>query len=165
MKKEDNIFEIYKLIQQKTPRNVVTVDKVVRDENTDSVIITLSPIGTKVIPERLSHEEQIDAIQSVLNALVDLHEIGITHRDIRWENVLQHEEGHFFLIDFDEACFGTSPNARMDLAAASHAPEIQKGSHGPSVDIWSVVYLCSRLNGTIWKKLEKLISSQANPLK
>ena len=64
------------------------------------------------------------------------------HRDIRWENVLKFiDRDKWFIIDFDDACYTTSPTSGAHLARENHAPEIFKGRHNESVDIWSVGYL------------------------
>jgi hypothetical protein len=68
--------------------------------------------------------------------------MGIMHRDIRWENVLKYiDRDKWFIIDFDDACYISSPTSSVHLAKDSHAPEIFEDHHNESVDIWSVGYL------------------------
>ncbi|CAG8752719.1 5382_t:CDS:2, partial [Gigaspora rosea] len=41
------------------------------------------------------------AISCVLNALVDLHELGYVHRDVQWPNILQLIDNSWMLIDLE----------------------------------------------------------------
>ena len=64
------------------------------------------------------------------------------HRDICWENVLKFiDRDKWFIIDFDDACHSPSTEPNIQLAFKSHAPEISKGVHDVSVDMWSIGYL------------------------
>ena len=64
------------------------------------------------------------------------------HRDIRWDNVLKHiDRDKWFIIDFDDACYISSPTSSVHLAKENHAPEIFEDYYNESVDIWSVGYL------------------------
>jgi len=63
--------------------------------------LEFAPVGYKTIPE--NENELKKAIQNVLNVVKILHENGIVHRDIRWENVIKLTNGGWILIDFEEA--------------------------------------------------------------
>ncbi|KAL8014333.1 putative protein kinase [Plasmopara halstedii] len=71
-----------------------------------------------------------------------LHEIGLMHRDLRWENVLKYlDEDDKCFIDIDEGA-SSSPAAKVThLKAKLHTPGISSHTHTVKVDIWSVGYL------------------------
>ena len=101
------------------------------------------PRGTMVKPSNLL--ELFVALRNVLDALIVLHRELVTHRDIRWSNVIKrHDCDAWFLIDFADAAISPQyvPNGEH-LSKEEHAPEIfVSGSiHATSIDIWAVGYL------------------------
>jgi hypothetical protein len=63
--------------------------------------LEFAPVGFMSIPQ--NEDELRDAIRDVLKVVINLHENGIVHRDIRWENILRLTNGGWILIDFEEA--------------------------------------------------------------
>ncbi|KAG9410079.1 hypothetical protein AC1031_018113 [Aphanomyces cochlioides] len=93
----------------------------------------------KRIPKNVT--ELLQALVSVLEALVVLHSIGWMHRDIRWANVVKkNNSAKWFLIDFDDAAKSPKQNNPGEhLTSQAHAPDMfGNGSHTTSVDIWAV---------------------------
>jgi len=79
--------------------------------------------------------------RQLLSALGHLHSLGITHRDVKLENVLFREE-EVKLADFDLACEGLS--REMAGTAEFLAPEVVNvfygtaKNYGPECDLWSL---------------------------
>ncbi|RIA93675.1 kinase-like domain-containing protein [Glomus cerebriforme] len=102
-----------------------------------------------------SKEQLIKSLCCVLIALKALHEMKIMHRDICWENVLKYiDRDRWFIIDFDDACYTTSPTPSVHLAKDSHTPEIFEDHHNKSVDIWSIGYLILTTTVNIQESVE-----------
>ena len=77
------------------------------------------------------------------------------HRDIRWPNVIQYEN-QYILIDFDFASFSPSSENLPEFNPDNHAPEMLRGAHDVTVDIWGVGYLIA--SSGINELPEKLLS-------
>ncbi|KAH9104952.1 hypothetical protein LEN26_000452 [Aphanomyces euteiches] len=129
--------------------------------NVDSLIgtgsnyVLLSPVGECISKDKKRNPknvtELLQALVSVLEALVVLHSMGWMHRDIRWANVVKKKDSsEWFLIDFDDAAKSPKQNNPGEhLTVQEHAPEIfEDGSHTTSVDIWAVGNLIFRWNHT-----------------
>lgn len=65
------------------------------------VKLTVVPKGQFHIPR--THSELKTAITCVLKFLIDFHNKGFVHRDLRWPNVLKDNNGDYFVIDFEAA--------------------------------------------------------------
>ncbi|KAH9148386.1 hypothetical protein AeRB84_008250, partial [Aphanomyces euteiches] len=104
--------------------------------NVDSLIgtgrnyVLLSPVGECISKDKKRNPknvtELLQALVSVLEALVVLHSMGWMHRDIRWANVVKKKESsEWFLIDFDDAAKSPKQNNPSEhLTRQEHAPEI-----------------------------------------
>jgi len=62
------------------------------------------PVGRPIDPKHLNNHSTLShqILSDVLNALVWLHEHDIIHRDLRWDNLVEHE-AHGYLIDLGSA--------------------------------------------------------------
>ncbi|KAH9182272.1 hypothetical protein AeNC1_015752, partial [Aphanomyces euteiches] len=106
--------------------NVPNVDKLV---HCGKYYARLSPVGAGGFPFcRFPTNEQtvLEAIQSILEALVVLHSVGWMHRDIRWSNVIKPaNQSKWFLIDFDHAATSPQDNSKDErLTSEEHAPDM-----------------------------------------
>src|SRR5947209_17658630 len=61
------------------------------------------------------------------------------HRDIRWPNIILHNE-IYILIDFEFAEIAPQ-EALKQLKENEHAPEVLRGKHDEKVDLWGVGHL------------------------
>lgn len=91
--------------------------------------------------------------KQILEALDYCHNLGITHRDIKLENILLDEDHTIKLIDFGFATYIASDKKVQLFCGTSRymAPEIvsHKESLGPPTDIWSAgVVLYVLITGT-----------------
>ncbi|KAG0561143.1 hypothetical protein KC19_9G041100 [Ceratodon purpureus] len=96
-----------------------------------------------------SEDELLKALINVAEALVWLHGRNLMHRDITWRNVLRNISGtNWVLIDFDETSATPCGHAH-ELRVEAHAPEMSRGRHDSSVDIWGIGHLIrsSRIEG------------------
>ncbi|KAH9149817.1 hypothetical protein AeRB84_007236 [Aphanomyces euteiches] len=125
--------------------NVPNVDSLV---HCGKYYVLLSPVGAGGFPFcRFPTNEQtvLEAIESILEALVILHSVGWMHRDIRWPNVIkQANQSKWFLIDFDHAATSPQDNSKDErLSSEEHAPDMFGGSgvHTTAVDIWGIGHL------------------------
>ncbi|KAG6956459.1 hypothetical protein JG687_00010592, partial [Phytophthora cactorum] len=96
-------------------------------------LVTFRPIGLVKQPSNV--KQLVTALRNILMALAALPEIGLIHRDLRWESVLKYQDrDEWFLIDFDEGDSSPAQGAHH-LNPESHAPEIAS-EHSVLVDIW-----------------------------
>ncbi|CAG8593054.1 2318_t:CDS:2 [Funneliformis caledonium] len=107
-------------------------------------IILYWPNGKHKVPftNRLEHvnddEAKIPFVVFLPKGMA-LYEIGIMYRVIRWKNVLKYIDwDKWFIIDFDNACYISSPTSSIHLAKDSYTSEIFEDHYNESVDIWSV---------------------------
>ncbi|KAG9294500.1 hypothetical protein G9A89_009347 [Geosiphon pyriformis] len=114
--------------------------KHINENETGKPFVILSPKDMVYKPE--TKQQLIKALCCVLTTLKALHKIKIMHRDIHWENVLKFiNRDKWFIIDFYDMCYTTSPTSNTYFAKENHTPEIFQDNYNESVDIWSVGYL------------------------
>lgn len=98
----------------------------------------------KLIEEgRMTPEEALPIILSVLGALKKVHEIGIIHRDIAPDNIYLTKAGEVKLLDFGAARYATSKHSRSlsVIIKPGYAPVEQyrsRGDQGPWTDVYAV---------------------------
>ena len=91
-------------------------------------------------------------IKQLLECLQYLHEMGITHRDIKLENLLLDEQLNIKIIDFGfSTCIPNEKKIKIFCGTPSYmAPEIVNKTEycGPPADIWALgVLLFTILSG------------------
>merc|ERR1711936_193851 len=90
---------------------------------------------------RLGEEDVRNIARQLISALGHLHSLGISHRDVKLENVLYRGD-EVKLADFDLACEGLS--TEMAGTPEFLAPEVvsvfcgSKKTYGPECDLWSL---------------------------
>jgi hypothetical protein len=88
------------------------------------------------------------AVESVLTALMSLHDIGYVHRDIRWENVLKSGIKSWLLADFEEAAEAGQPLYPRTRSDAQHLlpREVLRSPHHYTAksDVWAVGMLMQK---------------------
>lgn len=111
--------------------------------------LTLQPVGVTRLPA--SERQLCDAIKAVLLCLTQLHSRGMCHRDLRWPNVLSHNDD-WFVIDFDTA--GPVDQVQwLPVNAEYIPPECQTSTphYGLEGDLYQVGVLIA-LSG-LWESL------------
>lgn len=92
---------------------------------------------------KLEYNEAKRIMDSLLDALQEIHKEGIIHRDIAPDNVFLTKEGEVKLIDFGASRFATTRHSRSltVLIKEGYAPQEQyrsRGDQGPWTDLYSV---------------------------
>lgn len=101
---------------------------------------------------RLPEPEAAGILRDLVDALAHCSSRGVTHRDVKLENVLFDAQGRAVLIDFGLAA-ASAPGSRLRSHCGSPsyaAPEIvaRRDYEGPPVDVWSLgVVLFAMLAG------------------
>ena len=92
-----------------------------------------------------TEEDARTVMKQLLQALAFIHDVGVTHRDVKMENILLPSEldpTNVKLFDFEYSATRTSSSPTMDRRCGSPfciAPEIldRSGNYGNKVDVWS----------------------------
>jgi serine/threonine protein kinase len=92
---------------------------------------------------KMSEKEILDIIFPILNALEELHKIGMIHRDIKPANIFIRKNKSPLLIDFGTAryAFGKNSKSLTSILTAGYAPIEQYDSHsvqGAFTDIYAL---------------------------
>jgi serine/threonine-protein kinase len=82
-------------------------------------------------------------LEKVCEALAELHERNVVHRDVKPANILLDTHGHVFLADFGLACPRTPPGAAPGAATLAGtptymAPEAFDGTVTPKCDVYAL---------------------------
>lgn len=92
---------------------------------------------------KLPFDQAIGIIMPVMDALKELHNVDVLHRDISPDNIYINKKGQVILIDFGAARQAISEQGRVFsvIIKPGYAPEEQyrsKGVQGPWTDIYSI---------------------------
>jgi serine/threonine protein kinase len=135
--------------------NIVTVRDFFKANNTAYMI--MSYVEGLTLEKFLSQHQgkipfskTLDIIMPVLDALREVHETGIMHRDISPDNILINKKGRVILIDFGAARQDMREKSKSlsVILKAGYAPEEQyrsRGKQGPWTDIYAAaatIYRC-----------------------
>lgn len=107
-----------------------------------------------------SEAETLELMRSILGILQFVHENGAIHRDVKPSNIMRHENGQYFLLDFGtvkQVAQGPASGATMGSStgvfSAGFAPPEQMAGRAvyPSTDLYSLgvtalVLLTGKLN-------------------
>ena len=100
---------------------------------------------------KLDPDEALNIMMPILEALEQVHKIGIIHRDIAPDNIFLTKQGEVKILDFGAARYATTTHSKSlsVIIKQGYAPEEQyrsKGDQGP----WTDVYACG---ATLYKML------------
>lgn len=98
------------------------------------------------LPKVAQDEEKVVSIwRQLLGAVAHLHSKGLTHRDIKLDNILYTDEGKAVLMDFGFACETKNNEGQRCGSKMYAAPELwrttqhgDKAIYDEKVDIWAV---------------------------
>ena len=139
-----NPRHVARILHKKRTRNSIYV--YLPDYGNTDLFSHISNISKSLTSTSIFTEACVLILKTVAQAIVNLHDIGIVHGDIKMENVMFYKENPV-LIDFDGATRIPCRN-RVRLAATPEymAPEkVQKGKIRFANDVWSfgvTMYTC-----------------------
>lgn len=149
------IDEAKKLAKFKHTQGIVDIHDSFQANHTAYIIMEY--LDGETLKEKLEREgkipldEALNIMMPVLDALKEVHKVGILHRDISPDNIMITKSGEVKIIDFGAARFATTTHSRSIsvLVKPGYAPEEQyrsRGDQGP----WTDVYSCA---ATLYKML------------
>lgn len=108
---------------------------------------------------KMTVEQAVPIILTVLRALKAVHAIGILHRDIAPDNIFITSQGEVKLLDFGAARFATTTRTRSitTLFKPGFSPEEQYRSHGDQGP-WTDVYA---LAATFYNMITGIVPEEA----
>ncbi len=135
--------------------NIVSVRDFFRANNTAYMVMNYVEGFTlgRYLAEKggkIAYRKAIDIVMPVLDALREVHAVGILHRDISPDNIFIDNRGRVVLLDFGAARQEMRDKSRSFsvILKAGYAPEEQyrtRGLQGPWTDIYAVaatLYRC-----------------------
>jgi len=131
-----HLQEFYSTILPQLPHSIRC--DLINSSWNDGAKLHLSPIGKAVRDPEPDMRVVVEALRCVLVALDKLHDLGWCHRDVRWKNILQVEDGTFMLIDFEYAAM---EGRRITWSNNHLPPEVKRDQNmawGKSQDMWQV---------------------------
>ena len=107
------------------------------------IVMELCHGGDLYSRDPYTEEEGARIISSVLSAIAYMHSKGITHRDLKYENILfvnDSPKAEVKLIDFGlSKVYGDNTQLTEGVGTIyTMAPEVIKGNYTPTADVWSV---------------------------
>ena len=133
-------------------------------ENNTSYII-MEYLDGENLKQRLEREGKIEPEEAVqimipiLQALTEVHAVGMLHRDISPDNIFLTSSGEVKLLDFGAARFATTTHSRSlsVVVKQGFAPEEQYRSRGDQ-GTWTDVYACG---ATLYKMITGITPEDA----
>lgn len=140
------VEEARKLAKFHSASGIVKIFDSFEYNNTAYIIMEL--LEGETLAERLKRvgsmpaEEAITLMLPVITSLHQIHEAGITHRDIAPDNIFLTKEGGVKLIDFGAARYATTTHSRSltVIIKPGYSPEEQyrsRGDQGPHTDVYA----------------------------
>ncbi|SFI01533.1 Serine/threonine protein kinase [Tindallia magadiensis] len=167
---EKFLLEAQTLAQFEGHPNIVSVRDFFRANGTAYIVMSyIEGITLKEYVQsndnRLAVDKTIGIVMPVLDALKEVHQVGILHRDISPDNVFITSKGQVILIDFGAArqAIGEKGRSLSIVLKPGYTPEEQyrsKGVQGPWTDIYAVgamIYrvLCAQMPPESLDRLEE----------
>ncbi|MBW4419225.1 MAG: serine/threonine protein kinase [Myxacorys californica WJT36-NPBG1] len=101
--------------------------------------------------EKFSESEVIVVLQECLKILEFVHANGSIHRDIKLSNIMRHQNGRIYLLDFGAVKYATkaagNSNSSTGIYSIGYAPpeQVSGGEIYPSTDLYALAATCVML--------------------
>jgi calcium-dependent protein kinase len=120
--------------------------------------------GGNLTNKNFNEQQSADVTRKILSALHYMHSKGVTHRDVKLENIMVDRLGEIKLIDFGLATkYQSEDHTNLTDTVGtlySMAPEVLEGtSYDYKADLWStgvVTYLLLSRKQPFWGPMEKM---------
>lgn len=125
-----------------------------RFENRRNIHLVMEYAGKKNLRKILNHQKMtsnhsqknlkkiLEIFKQIVQGVAHIHKIGITHRDLKLENIVINEEtGRAKLVDFGYAKFETGKMTSVVCGTPNYmAPELQRrmAHYSKPVDVWAL---------------------------
>lgn len=172
--KKNNVLREIKILERLDHPNIMKIFDCFEDSQNVTIVleyvagISLNSYLAKVPEHRLDESEVCKIFKQLLSAVAYCHSKGITHRDLKLENVLLTPSGEIKLIDFGFSTFVKTKQTTFCGTPTYMAPEIiaKKEYEGPPTDMWALgIILFALLSGyfpfqaprsqELYKRIEK----------
>ncbi|MDO4274202.1 MAG: serine/threonine-protein kinase [Eubacteriales bacterium] len=140
--------EAESLVKLRSLTGIVSVENFFYENNT--AYLVMEYINGKTLKQYLQErrtpmgeKETLALMRPILNALEEIHKIGVIHRDISPENIMLVGDGRVYLVDFGAARFSAGEESQNLTVLLKHgyAPVEQyqgNSRQGPWTDIYAV---------------------------
>lgn len=144
---KDDVESEVEVLEMVKDENVVHLQEII--ETPEQLIMVMEILEGGDMEERLnkkkifSEREAAHAIKHTARAIAYLHQLGVTHRDVKPENMMYEttaEDSILKITDFGFSKYQGGHKMKTGCGTGFYiAPEIaNKRSYGPSVDVWAM---------------------------
>jgi serine/threonine protein kinase len=138
--------DVFRILEKTPHPNIIATHEILEDDEDVFIIQEYVPSGNLLnylanhAPMNEAHIKRV--FVPIIAAMEHLHVCGISHRDIKLENILVTAEGVPKIIDFNLACFWSPEVLQRSFCGSQEycSPEIflRKPYIGPESDVWSL---------------------------
>jgi len=172
--KKSNVIREIRILEKLDHPNIMRIFDCMEDSKNVIIVleyiagISLNEYLAKIPDHKLNETEVYNIFKQLLSAVAYCHSKGITHRDLKLENILLTPKGEIKLVDFGFSTFVKTKQTTFCGTPTYMAPEIiiKKEYEGPPTDMWALgiilfVLLCGYFpfqaarSQELYKRIEK----------